>query len=42
LPQIGVSMMPGCTELTRMPSPTAAHSIAIDLANSRTPPLVAL
>src|SRR5437763_11970479 len=41
LPQIGVSMMPGCTELTRIPSPREAHSIAIALANRRTPPLVA-
>src|SRR3954471_1615127 len=41
LPQIGVSIMPGWTELTRMPSPNEAHSIAIALANSRTPPLVA-
>src|SRR5581483_11815764 len=39
LPQIGVSMMPGCTELTRMLS--AAVSSAADLASSRTPPLVA-
>jgi hypothetical protein len=30
--------MPGWTELTRMPSPADAHSIAIALANSRTPP----
>ena len=41
MPQIGVSMTPGCTVLTRMPSPREAHSIAIALANSRTPPLVA-
>src|SRR5204862_2774488 len=41
LPQIGVSMIPGCTELTRTPSPREAHSIAIALANRRTPPLVA-
>src|SRR5439155_2784826 len=39
--QIGVSMMPGCTVLTRMLSPRAAHSIAIALPNSRTPPFVA-
>jgi len=39
LPQIGVAMMPGCTELQRILS--AAHSSATDLANSRTPPLVA-
>ena len=41
LPQIGVSMMPGCTELTRTPSPNEAHSIAIAFANNRTPPFVA-
>src|SRR5207248_11740053 len=34
--QIGVSMMPGCTELTRMLSQAAAHSIATALAKSRT------
>ena len=34
-------MTPGCTEFTRMPSFAPAHSMAIDLANSRTPPLVA-
>ena len=42
LVQIGVSMTPGCTEFTRMLSRAAAHSSAIDLANSRTAPLVAL
>src|SRR4051794_17727996 len=41
LTQIGVSMMPGCTELTRTPSPNEAHFIAIALTNSRTPPFVA-
>ena len=40
-PQIGVSIIPGWTELTLMPSPAEAHSIAIALANNRTPPLVA-
>ena len=39
LPQIGVAMMPGCTELQRMLS--AACSSATDLASRRTPPLVA-
>ncbi len=39
--QIGVSIRPGCTEFTRMPSLALAHSMAIDLVNSRTPPLVA-
>ena len=42
LVQIGVSMTPGCTEFTRMLSRALAHSSAIDLANSRTAPLVAL
>jgi hypothetical protein len=39
--QIGVSMTPGWTVLIRIPSPSAAHSIATALANNRTPPLVA-
>jgi hypothetical protein len=37
-PQIGVSMIPGCTELQRMPSPIIAHSSATDFVNSRTAP----
>ena len=37
--QIGVAMMPGCTELQRMLS--AACSSATDFARNRTPPLVA-
>jgi hypothetical protein len=41
LVQIGVSMTPGWTVIIRMPSPTAAHSIATAFANSRTPPFVA-
>ncbi|MGA7265959.1 MAG: hypothetical protein WBX30_34490 [Stellaceae bacterium] len=39
--QIGVSMTPGWTVLTRIPSDSTAHSIATALANSRTPPFVA-
>ena len=39
--QIGVSMIPGWTEFTRMPSLALAHSMATPLVNSRTPPLVA-
>jgi len=39
--QIGVSMTPGWTVLTRTPSSAAAHSIATAFANRRTPPLVA-
>ena len=39
--QIGVSMTPGWMVLTRIPSDSAAHSIATALANRRTPPLVA-
>ena len=39
--QIGVSMTPGWTVLTRIPSDSTAHSIATALANRRTPPFVA-
>ena len=39
--QIGVSITPGWTVLTRIPSCSAAHSIATALANRRTPPFVA-
>ena len=39
--KIGVAMIPGWTEFTRIPSRSCAHSSAIDLANSRTAPLVA-
>ena len=39
--QIGVSIRPGWTEFTRPPSLALAHSMAIDLVKSRTPPLVA-
>jgi catechol 2,3-dioxygenase-like lactoylglutathione lyase family enzyme len=39
--QIGVSMTSGWTVLTRIPSDSAAHSIATAFANSRTPPFVA-
>ena len=39
--QIGVSMMPGCTLLQRMPSFMAAHSMATALLSSRTAPLLA-
>ena len=41
LSQIGVSMMPGCMELTRIPSLALAHSMATDLVIRRTAPLVA-
>ena len=40
--QIGVSMMPGWTELTRTFHRFCAHSRATPLVSSRTPPLVAL
>src|SRR5580704_3266181 len=40
--QIGVAMIPGCTEFTRIPSLACAHSSAIDFANSRTAPFDAL
>ena len=36
--QIGVSMIPGCTEFTRTPSFSAAHSMATDLVKRRTRP----
>jgi len=39
--QIAVSMTPGWTVLIRIPSASAAHSIATALANRRTPPFVA-
>jgi hypothetical protein len=39
--QIGVSITPGWTVLTRIPSSAAAHSIATAFANRRTPPFVA-
>jgi hypothetical protein len=39
--QIGVSITPGWTVLTRTPSSAAAHSIATAFANRRTPPFVA-
>jgi hypothetical protein len=39
--QIGVSMTPGCTVLTRIPSASATHSVATAFANRRTPHFVA-
>src|SRR5260221_9872269 len=39
--QIGVSITPGWTELTRTLSRICAHSMATALENRRTPPLVA-